>query len=82
MIYFILKKFLKINFYLCKKLELIFPNFFVNQEDYNRDLKKIIQSYVTSKSVKSILEIGGSIRPLLKKKAFLHMIVLIKIEKF
>ena len=61
------KFFIKLNRSCCRKLEVRFPNFFGNSEDYSEDLKKLINSCIKDKSFKKILEVGGTNRPILKK---------------
>jgi len=61
------KNFIRINKSICKKLEIRFPNFFGDPDNYNDDFKKLIDNYINHKSPKNILEAGGSNRPVLKK---------------
>ena len=67
--YFIkkIKIFIQFNKSFCKNLEKFFPNFFGTNEDWNKDLKKIIETYIDSKKPKKILEVGSSNRPIIKK---------------
>ena len=61
------KKFIRFNKSICKKLETKFPNFFGDPDNYNDDLKKLIDNYINDKLPKNILEVGGANRPILKK---------------
>ena len=62
-----LRKLIGLNRFYCRQLEKKFPNFFGVSENYNNDLKEMIDSYIKDNSPKDILEAGGVDRPILQK---------------
>jgi len=63
----LIKSFIKLNRFYCRQLEKNFPNFFGDPDNYNEDIKKLIDSYIKDNLPRSILEAGGVNRPILKK---------------
>tara|TARA_B110000037_G_scaffold216570_1_gene275950 strand:- start:1320 stop:2051 length:732 start_codon:yes stop_codon:yes gene_type:complete len=61
------RKLIGLNRFYCRQLEKKFPNFFGVSEDYNNDLKEMIDSYIKDNSPKDILEARGVDRPILQK---------------
>jgi len=69
-----LRTFSQLNRRGCRAFDRIFPKFFVGSKNYSADLEEIISHQISSTNAKTILEVGGIDRPILKKNdAFLYI---------
>tara|TARA_B100000212_G_scaffold337005_1_gene311144 strand:- start:530 stop:1288 length:759 start_codon:yes stop_codon:yes gene_type:complete len=63
----LLGSFVALNIKICRFLEQKFPSFFVESIDNYEARDKLIDDYINEKQPKTIIEVGGIDRPLIKK---------------